>query len=72
MYVRWTTPNHVEGVTPGINDFKAAVTLSPISVGDAEETVTYAFPIECVPAGPPPPQRIVPVTIFIPVGPVTA
>lgn len=62
--VKWTSPNHVEGMAPGVRDFKVAVTCAALVLGDPEETLTYGpFAVTCVTAGPAPAPIEVPVVL---------
>jgi hypothetical protein len=61
-HVRFTPPDRVEGITLGVGSFKVTATLTAPG-----ERVSYAFDVECIPAGGLPPDKLVPVVIFIPV-----
>jgi hypothetical protein len=60
-HVRFTPPDQVEGITPGVGSFKVTATLSTPG-----ERVSYPFDVECIPAGGLPSEKVVPVVIFIP------
>jgi hypothetical protein len=62
LHVRFTPPDQVEGVTLGVGSYKVTATLSMPG-----ERVSWDFDVECIPAGGLPPEKVVPVVIFIPV-----
>jgi hypothetical protein len=55
--VKFTHPDQVEGIAPGVGSFTATVNCGPAN------KMPYKFDIECIPAGPPPIPLIVPVTL---------
>lgn len=62
--IKWTTPNHLEGIAAGERSFKVSVTCGSVPPGDPEETLTYGpFPVTCVAAGPAPVPIEVPVIL---------
>jgi hypothetical protein len=63
QYVRFTPPDQVEGVAVGVASGKVTATLSTPG-----EKVSWTFDVECVPVGGVPPEKVVPVVIFIPAG----
>ena len=56
--VMFTPPDRVEGVAPGVRQFKVRAILTL-----AGEKVTYAFPVDCIAPGPPVMPPMVPVAI---------
>jgi hypothetical protein len=63
-HVRFTPPDQVEGLTLGVARYKVTATLT-----GPGERISYTFDVECIPAGGLPPEKVVPVVIFIPVAP---
>jgi hypothetical protein len=61
-HVRFTPPDTVEGITPGVGSYKVTAALTAPG-----ERVSYPFDVECIPAGALAPDKVVPVVIFIPV-----
>jgi hypothetical protein len=66
-HVRFTPPDQVEGITPGVASYKVTATLSTPG-----EKVSWLFDVECVPADGLPPEKVLPVVIFIPLVPPSA
>lgn len=54
----FTPPDQVEGIAAGTANMRCAVTM----VGGSDRQ-TYRFEVETVPAGPPPPPKVVPVAL---------
>jgi hypothetical protein len=62
QYVRFVAPDTVEGISPGLGSFKVTATMTTPG-----EKLTWPFDVQCVPPGGIPPDKVVPVVIFIPV-----
>jgi hypothetical protein len=58
--LRFTPPDHVEGLAAGTANMRCAVTM----VGGTDRQ-TYRFEVETVPAGPPQPPKMVPVALDV-------
>jgi hypothetical protein len=62
QFVKFTAPDKVQGVAPGIGSYKVTATMTTPG-----EKLTWPFDVQCVPPGGVPPDPVVPVVIFVPV-----
>lgn len=60
QHVHFSPPDQVEGISPGVGNYKVTVTFSTPG-----EKKTWDFTVQCNPAGPPAPPRMEPVAIDV-------